>query len=56
MEKAGGYMGMLSLKANKEFGLMLGTNKNMITWKNMTAQPIYIIFYFEQKSSTSVHQ
>jgi hypothetical protein len=40
MEKDGGYMGMLSLKANKEFGLMLGSNTNMITWKNMTAQPI----------------
>ena len=36
----GGYMGMLSLPLNKEFGLFIGNNRNMISWKNAPSQPI----------------
>jgi len=36
----GGYMGMQSLTDNKEFGIFLGNNRNMITWKNTANQPI----------------
>jgi len=35
-----GYMGMQSLTDNKEFGIFLGNNRNMITWKNGVNQPI----------------
>jgi len=35
-----GYMGMQSLTDNKEFGIFLGNNRNIITWKNAVNQPI----------------
>jgi len=35
-----GYFGMQSLIDNKEFGIFLGNNRNMITWKNAVNQPI----------------
>jgi len=35
-----GYFGMQSLTDNKEFGIFLGNNRNMITWKNAVNQPI----------------
>jgi len=31
---------MQSLTDNKEFGIFLGNNRNMITWKNAVNQPI----------------
>jgi len=39
-EDDGGYIGMQSLTDNKEFGIFLGNNSNMITWKNGVNQPI----------------
>jgi len=36
----GGYIGMQSLTNNKEFGIFLDNNRNMITWKNGVNQPI----------------
>jgi len=35
-----GYIGMQSLTGNKEFGIFLGNNRNVITWKNAVNQPI----------------
>jgi len=36
----GGYIGMQTLTDNKEFGIYLGNNRNMITWKNAANQSI----------------
>jgi len=36
----GGYIGMQSLTDSKKFGIFLGNNRNMITWKNGVNQPI----------------
>jgi len=36
----GGYFGMQSLADNKEFGIFVGNNRNMITWKNVVNLPI----------------
>lgn len=40
MEKDGGYMGMQALNANREFGVFFGNDRNMITWKNASTQPL----------------
>jgi hypothetical protein len=40
MEKEGGYMGMQALNANREFGVFFGNDRNMITWKNQSTQPL----------------
>ena len=34
----GGYIGMQSLTDNTDFGIFLGNNRNMITWKNSVNQ------------------
>jgi len=36
----GGYIGLQSLHDNKEFGIFLSNNRNMITWKNAANQTI----------------
>jgi hypothetical protein len=42
----GGYMGLQSLNPNKEFGIFVGNNRHMISWKNLTAQPLRFLSSF----------